>query len=75
MTGHMSGPKHEAFREGWALPMWSSNVAHYYRRRDLGMARPICGRAPEKPAGQLMQPGNFPLCEFCRNKIRLKRTR
>jgi hypothetical protein len=69
----MSGPKHKSFTEGWALPAWSWNVAHYYRRKGLSMAWPVCSRAPEKPAGDLFEPGDFPLCTLCRNKMRLRR--
>lgn len=69
----MPGPKHKSFTEGWALPAWSWNVAHYYRRKGLSMAWPVCNRAPEKPAGDLFEPGDFPLCTLCRSKMRLRR--
>lgn len=59
----MSGPRVSGFREGWALPIgkWT---AHYFRRRQVGVATSLCGRL-SGPSGRLLGAGNFRRCKTC----------
>ena len=61
----MSGTRVHHFKEGWALwPIPHPKVAHYWRREDIGLAEPVCG-APAKPAGMLLDAGDWTRCARC----------
>lgn len=64
----MSGGPIDKFREGWAVRIFSWGKAHYFRRDDLDLAKPICGAPPAVPA-LLRGLGSWKKCARCEAAI------
>jgi len=66
----LTGPRVSKFTEGWALPIMSWGVAHYFKRDGLGPAIALCSGKSIR-AGGLFEAGLRPRCKNCEKRLRI----
>jgi len=67
-----SGGMIENFRKGWAMPVFSGEKGHYFKRHllNIAYAKSACGIIVG--VRQLYGIGNFPKCKRCARTIKSK---
>ena len=67
--GMMSGGPFEKFTEGWAVKIGGWGRAHYWKRKDVGGASPVCGTYGSVRVAALRGAGTFKRCKGCESRL------
>ena len=67
-----AGPRWSSFRKGWAVALGWGGQAHWFERRQLDLATPVCGKAQPRFAGELQKLGKRQKCSACSALVRKK---